>query len=199
MRITAPFAREGARFLVPEKERSSLCPSISPRFSLPLSCAFLGLGSNLGDRLDNLRAAVAALEGIVIIKALSKVYETAPMHLPDQPMFLNMAVRIGTDLAPLALLTALKGIESALGRKRGIRWGPRLIDLDILLYEDVVMNDTGLTIPHPRLAERRFALAPLADVAGCCKVHPQTGQTVGDMIKALAEADPIIVMTETLM
>jgi 2-amino-4-hydroxy-6-hydroxymethyldihydropteridine diphosphokinase len=129
--------------------------------------AFVGIGSNLGDREENLRRAVELLsaeEGIELI-AVSEVRETEPVGPVEQDPFLNGAVRIETDLAPRELLERLLAVEQRLGRVREQRWGPRLIDLDLLLYDDLYVDEPGLTVPHPRLHERHFALEPLADLA----------------------------------
>ncbi len=162
-----------------------------------MAIVYLGLGSNLGDRAANLGAAITALAAIADIAARSRVYETAPQMITDQPTFLNMAVRVCTDLAPPSLLAAVKDIERRLGRVAGLRWGPRLIDIDILLYEGVVMNTDSLVIPHPRLAERRFALAPLADV-GAGVAHPLAHCTVADMLAALPADNDVRVAAEQL-
>ena len=124
----------------------------------------IALGSNLGDRLGNLRAAIAALEaaGIAVVRR-SFAWETPPVPA-DQPPFLNAAVLAETSLPPAALLAELKAIEHALGRRPGRRWGPRPIDLDILFYGDLRLETPDLTIPHPRIAERAFVLAPLAEI-----------------------------------
>jgi len=124
----------------------------------------IALGSNLGDRLGNLRAAIAALEaaGIAVVRR-SFAWETPPVPA-DQPSFLNAAVLAETSLPPAALLAELKAIEHALGRRPGRRWGPRPIDLDILFYGDLRLEAPELTIPHPRIAERAFVLAPLAEI-----------------------------------
>ena len=129
--------------------------------------AFVGIGSNLGDREGNLRCAVELLsaeDGIDIV-SVSEIRETDPVGPVEQAPFLNGAVRIETDLAPRELLQRLLGVEQRLGRVRGKRWGPRTIDLDLLLYGDEVVDEPGLTVPHPRLHERRFALEPLSDLA----------------------------------
>jgi len=162
-----------------------------------MATVYLGLGSNLGDRMTNLRQAVTALAGFAAIEACSRVYETAPLYLTDQPAFLNMAVRIRTELAPTILLATLKDIERELGRVAGTRWGPRLIDLDILLYDGVVLHEERLEIPHPRLAERRFALAPLADI-GAAAAHPLARRTVAELLAALPAADDVRVVAEGL-
>jgi 2-amino-4-hydroxy-6-hydroxymethyldihydropteridine diphosphokinase len=129
--------------------------------------AFVGIGSNLGDREGNLRQAVELLsaeDGIDVV-AVSEIRETDPVGPVEQGPFLNGAVRIETDLAPRELLERLLAVEERLGRVRRERWGPRTIDLDLLLYGDDVVDEPGLTVPHPRLHERRFALEPLSDLA----------------------------------
>ncbi|MGH2485629.1 MAG: 2-amino-4-hydroxy-6-hydroxymethyldihydropteridine diphosphokinase, partial [Ktedonobacterales bacterium] len=131
----------------------------------------LGLGSNLGDRDANLRAALEALAPRVLVERVSSVYDTAPLLVTEQPRFHNIACLARTDLPPHELLHAAKGIEAGLGRLPGPRYGPRLIDLDILFYDQLVMSKDDLIIPHPRLAERRFALAPLAEIAPLLR-HP---------------------------
>jgi 2-amino-4-hydroxy-6-hydroxymethyldihydropteridine diphosphokinase len=129
--------------------------------------AFVGIGSNLGDREGNLRQAVELLsaeDGIDVV-TVSEIRETDPVGPVDQGPFLNGAVRIETDLDPRELLERLLAVEERLGRVRRERWGPRTIDLDLLLYGDDVVDEPGLTVPHPRLHERRFALEPLSDLA----------------------------------
>jgi 2-amino-4-hydroxy-6-hydroxymethyldihydropteridine diphosphokinase len=131
-----------------------------------MTVAALGIGGNLGDRQANLAAAVAAIAAHpdVRVEAVSALYETPPWGKTDQPAFLNAAVRVETRLSARALLDAILDIERRLGRKRGERWGPRTVDIDILLYGDAAIDEPGLRVPHPRLTERAFALAPLADV-----------------------------------
>ena len=126
---------------------------------------YLALGTNLGSRMENLRAALAAFAPAVRVLAESRIYETEPWGFADQPAFLNMAVKAETDLSPQELLDFLKGLEVTLGRRPSFRNGPRLIDLDILFYGDLQLNTPGLVIPHPPLHERVFVLAPLADLA----------------------------------
>lgn len=162
-----------------------------------MATVFLGLGTNLGDRAANLRAALDALSAVAEIDALSAIYETAPLYVTDQPAFLNMAVRARTRLAPLDLLRALKRMEAELGRVASVRYGPRLIDLDILLYDDVVMDDPDLILPHPRLHERRFALVPLADV-GAEAMHPLLDRSVGQLLAALPAEDDVVPSAITL-
>ena len=123
--------------------------------------AYVGVGANVGDREATIRAAIAALPGVV---AVSELRETDPVGVTDQPAFLNGAVAVETDLSARELLESLLMIERGLGRERGVRWGPRTIDLDLLLYGGETVDEPGLTVPHPRLHERRFALEPLADL-----------------------------------
>lgn len=126
----------------------------------------IGLGANLGDRWAALREAVARLAAAgVVIEARSPVYETPPMHITEQPSFLNAAVRVATPLSPHELLELCLGVERAMGRVRTLRWGPRTIDIDLLWYDGPAVHAPDLTLPHPRLAERPFALVPLRDTA----------------------------------
>ena len=144
---------------------------------------YLALGSNLGDRLANLRAAVAGLEERGIAVAVrSSVWETPPVPA-GQPPFLNAAVAAETDLDPLSLLRELKAIEHALGRRPGPRWGPRTIDLDILFYGDERIDVPELTVPHPRIAERAFVLAPLGDITR--GVLPVLGNSALDLLERI--------------
>ena len=128
--------------------------------------AWLSLGSNLGDRFDNLMRGIAFLlaNGLEPIKH-SGIYETKPVGYTAQPDFLNMVIHAGTDLAPLALLETCQRAEQALARERSIRWGPRTLDVDILWYDALAMDSPRLTLPHPRMAERAFVLGPLEDMA----------------------------------
>jgi 2-amino-4-hydroxy-6-hydroxymethyldihydropteridine diphosphokinase len=146
----------------------------------------LALGSNMGDRLAVLRAVVAALPPYVMVEAASGVYETPPVYVADQPAFLNAALLGVTHLEPLTLLWALKHIEADLGRQPTFRYGPRLIDIDIVFYGERRVATPELTLPHPRLAEREFVLRPLADIAGGWR-HPETGLTVDAMLAKLPD------------
>lgn len=124
----------------------------------------LGLGSNEGDRLAHLRFAVAQLEPLGSVEAVSSLYETAPIGGPEQDPFLNAAVVLDTELSPDELLSELQAIETEAGRQRRVRWGPRTLDLDILVWEGEAVKTKDLSIPHPRAAERQFVLEPLAEV-----------------------------------
>lgn len=156
---------------------------------MSLRSVHLGLGTNLGDRAANLTAALAALADIVTIGDRSSVWETAPMHVLDQPAFLNMAVAGTTEIAPLDLLARIKEIEARLGRVASVRYGPRLIDIDILAMGDETIDSERLTLPHPRLSERRFVLAPLAEIAPSLIVG---GRSVAALLADLpAEGDAV--------
>ncbi len=143
---------------------------------------WLSLGTNVGDREQNLERALLALGGVGTVTAISPMYETKAWGVVDQPDFLNLCAAATTNLAPLPLLTTLKIIERELGREPGLHWGPRLIDIDILFYNDLIYQDDRLTIPHPLLAERAFVLVPLADIAPQL-IHPGTQQTVRELLK----------------
>lgn len=147
----------------------------------------LALGSNLGDRLANLRAAIGALPPDVTVIEKSAVYETPPAYVTEQPAFLNAALIATTQLTPDDLLRFLKQREVELGREVSIRNGPRLIDIDIIFYDDLCMSDEQLILPHPRLAEREFVLRPLADIAAGWR-YPHTDLTVQDMLQASPHA-----------
>ncbi len=142
--------------------------------------AYLALGSNLGDRPANLLKALALLEPQANVLRASKIYETPPWGFLDQPAFLNQVAEIETDLSPLELLEHFKQIEQKMGRIKTISNGPRSIDLDLLFFDDQILDLPGLTVPHPRMQGRGFVLVPMADLAPDL-VHPSLGQTISEM------------------
>lgn len=132
---------------------------------------YLGLGSNKGDRMANLRAALERLAPAIAVRKASALYESRPMYLEDQNLFYNMAIHGTTELAPFDLFQFVKAVEQAIGRTVGPRNGPREIDIDILLYDDLILDTSELTIPHPRMHERLFVMAPLEEIAPLVE-HP---------------------------
>ena len=141
---------------------------------------YLALGSNIGNRLVNLKEAISSLAPQMDVKAKSSVYETDPWGYADQEKFLNQVVRVETYLKPEQLIKHLKRLEVALGRKESFPNGPRLIDIDILFYDDLVLYSPALTIPHPHLHERAFVLVPLMDIASDL-VHPVKKKSIREL------------------
>lgn len=157
-------------------------------------CAYIGLGSNLGDRELKLLMAVAELGKLPgsRVTGVSHFYETEPVGGPPQDNFYNAVVRLATTLEPLALLDQLKRIEvEVFHRKPSGHWGPRSMDLDILLYGELILDGERLTIPHPRLAERRFALQPLADLDPSL-IHPSLGRSIAELLASLSSAEKVV-------
>ena len=141
----------------------------------------IALGTNLGERISNLRSAIAAFPPAVTVLERSPVYETPPWGLAEQPAFLNMVIKGETRLKPLKLLKFLKRLEANMGRIPTVRYGPRIIDLDILFYDDLVLDSPGLRIPHPNLHERAFVLVPLSDLSPTL-VHPILGKSIRSLL-----------------
>jgi 2-amino-4-hydroxy-6-hydroxymethyldihydropteridine diphosphokinase len=156
---------------------------------------FLSLGSNLGNPRGNITRALDELarEGIEV-RRVSSFYRTEPVEYRRQPWFVNCAAEVATELMPMQLLSAVQRVERRLGRKRDIHKGPRTIDIDILLYENVVVRSPALNIPHESMAERRFVLVPLGEVAPGVR-HPVTERTVTEMLSETADASQVIRMT----
>jgi 2-amino-4-hydroxy-6-hydroxymethyldihydropteridine diphosphokinase len=145
-----------------------------------MNTAFLGLGSNLGDcrrQLADALRALAATPGVSLVTG-SSIYESKPVGVIDQPDFLNLVVQVETSHSPLELLSICLGIEAAFGRERRERWGPRTIDLDLLAYDEVVLGDERLTLPHPRMHERGFVMTPLAEIAPELKVSGKKSRDI---------------------
>lgn len=149
--------------------------------------AFVSLGSNLGDREGFLKTAVAELDRNpgIRVTAVSSIYETEPVGYLDQDWFLNLVIRVETSLEPLELLHQLQGIEKAMGRKRMVRWGPRVIDLDLLLYDGLALTTPELELPHPRMYQRNFVMVPLNEIAPDF-MHPD-GRTTGEHLLRLGK------------
>ncbi|PIE71023.1 MAG: 2-amino-4-hydroxy-6-hydroxymethyldihydropteridine diphosphokinase [Deltaproteobacteria bacterium] len=147
--------------------------------------AYLGLGSNMGDAAGNCRKGLSLLDATdgVSVTAVSPFYNSAPVDYTDQDWFVNGAAEIETSLSPLALLDCVKLIEWAVGRRPGIRFGPRILDMDILLYDHRVIVASGLAVPHPRMAKRMFVLKPLCDINPDI-VHPVLGVTMGSLLRS---------------
>lgn len=150
---------------------------------------FISIGSNIGDREENCREAarLIAISGRAEVVRRSRLYETEPWGVKEQPPFVNSVVEVATELSPGGLLSLLKSIEAGMGRTPSPRWGERVIDLDILFYGSEVVSEEGLVVPHPRLHERAFVLVPLAEIAPDL-IHPVMKISVRDMLNGLKDA-----------
>jgi 2-amino-4-hydroxy-6-hydroxymethyldihydropteridine diphosphokinase len=151
-----------------------------------MATAYIGLGSNLGDRKTTLRRAIRQLETLGRIAGVSSLYQTAPVGYLEQPSFLNAVVALDTKLTPAALLGALLGIERDMGRTRSFPNAPRTLDLDLLMVDDMILDTPELTLPHPRLHERGFVLVPLAEIAPEL-VHPGSGKAIPELRHTLPD------------
>jgi 2-amino-4-hydroxy-6-hydroxymethyldihydropteridine diphosphokinase len=155
------------------------------------SMVFISIGSNLGDKYDNCVKGIERLDQLshTTVTAVSPFYQTDPVDFTDQDWFVNGIVKISTGLAPIELMTSLKGIEQALGQfEKAVRFGPRLIDLDIVFYDNLVMHQDTVILPHPRMHKRRFVLKPLCDIDAAL-VHPVLNRTVQSLLDELKEDD----------
>lgn len=155
--------------------------------------AFICIGSNLGKRTENCLAAIELISNFTVIKSVSSFYETEPVGIEDQPKFINAVAKVSTLLSPLNLLKSLKSVELQLGRERNERMGPRTIDLDILTYEDFVLESQELTIPHKELHIRRFALEPLCEIEPWLE-HPVIKKTMSIILKELEDEREVVLV-----
>ncbi len=152
--------------------------------------AYLSLGSNVGNREAQLRQAVSRLETVGRVRRVSSFYETEPVEFTEQPWFLNCAVALEMSVTPQELMKSILQIEEKMGRRRVQKKGPREIDIDILLFGDEVVESEELTVPHPAMAQRRFVLDPLAEIAPDVR-HPTIGKTVQELLRELPEGQAV--------
>lgn len=151
---------------------------------------FIGMGSNLGPARGNFERALRGISEFSTVLAVSSLYESDPVGLVGQPKFANAVTKTRTGLSPFGLLDRLKAVEREMGRKKTARWGPRVIDLDIVFYGDLVMESDSLVIPHPRAHERRFVLEPLLEIEPAAR-HPGTGASLRDILSGFGNSQAV--------
>ncbi len=155
-----------------------------------MAMVYLGLGSNVGDRRQNLKQALELISERSDVMMLSSIYETEPVGFADQPLFLNAVCCISTGMNPRELLTTIKAIEAKLGRRVSFPNAPRPIDIDILFYDDEIVNNPDLIIPHPRLSQRAFVLIPLVEISPDF-IHPRTHTTIKEMLSSIGNSQGV--------
>lgn len=158
-----------------------------------MGLAYLSIGSNVGDRETQLRQALSRLADVTQVIAVSSFYETEPVEFTEQPWFVNCAASVSTNKTPQELMTSLLEIERELGRKRTQKKGPRSIDIDLLLFDDMIINSQEIMIPHPAMQQRRFVLEPLAEIAPNVE-HPILKKTIRELLKALPAGQTVRAM-----
>jgi len=160
---------------------------------------FLGIGSNIGDAAANCVAAVKRISDVDGVRVLrcSSLYKTQPVGFEEQDWFVNGAIEIRTMLGPRPLMNVMQGVENEMGRNRSGKWGPRIIDIDILLYGQAVIEEEGLVIPHAELHKRRFALVPLNEIASCA-IHPSFGVSIKGLLDRLQDKNKVDVLVKRL-
>lgn len=169
-------------------------PTIISANTMEDNIAYIGLGSNIGDRFENLTSALRELSEFSTILTKSQIYETEPVGYKEQQDFLNMVVKISTNLSPIDLIIRLEEIEHKMGRIKEIVDGPRNIDLDILFFGNEVINSQSLKIPHPRLQNRKFVLQPLSEIAGEL-IHPVLNKSIQALAAALKSTEKVTLWT----
>ncbi len=165
-----------------------------------MHAAYIGFGSNIGDRLKHIQNAIHILSKMeeITLQKISSIYKTDPVGYEAQAQFLNGAAAIQTSLSPLSLLHTLKNIETTVGRQHRIRWGPREIDLDLLIYGDLCLQTEKLVVPHPEMHLRRFVLAPLAEIAPDV-VHPVFQKTIQTLLERLEDDKSVLKKEECVL
>lgn len=157
--------------------------------------AFIGLGSNLGEKVENCNDALEYISAFCEVTSMSSLYESEPAGYTEQPKFINAVIKIDTELSPHNLLNSLKLIEKKMGRERTFRWGPRIIDLDILFYNDLIIESENLVIPHEELQKRRFVLEPILEIESDL-IHPKYRISVRELLNNLQDSSEIVKVGE---